>query len=155
MSLFFNTNGHLTSEAIVLLKQNKLMTKDKISALEHIGNCEECAFMLSSSFCKIDLVKEPIEFEKTTMNKLNNIKLQKQPSRNNRQFWGYTFRVGLAMCATLILVFTGIFDLTAGLKSNNIPTPDLTFMDTFTQDIKTFSDKIINLEVMKNDQEKK
>jgi hypothetical protein len=146
-----NKNCHLYADKITLLRDGKLNIEDKVSVLEHIGSCEECALTFSNSFTKNSLVEVPAGFQQTTINKLKSIPKLEPHNHKNRFLTGYTLRVGLAMCASLILVFSGAFNLAANLKRETIPTPNLSFMNTVTQDFKSFTDKIINMEVIKND----
>ena len=77
-------------------------------------------------------------------------------NRRKREFYLYAARVSLAMCITLMLMFSGTFGFMANaLEAKASQTLDLSKVNTFTENIRNVSDKIVNMEVNNNDQKKK
>ena len=77
-------------------------------------------------------------------------------SSRRREFYLYAARVSLAMCITLMLMFSGTFGfMTNALEAKASQTLDLSKVNTFTENIRNVSDKIVNMEVNNNDQKKK
>lgn len=135
--------GHIDKKDLILLKENRINNIKKISILEHIENCDTCSLELSNIYKEKDLLKTPVGFEQGIFHKIDSAKVKKSQKEKNLEFWGYTFRVGLAMCASLIIVFANPLNVFNGLKNSNIPTFNLAYVDNITSNIRSFSNKII------------
>jgi hypothetical protein len=127
------------------------VAKDKISMLEHVSVCESCAETMYDLFAESGLINVPSDLKANILTKLHGVRESGLTCRKSSIFAGYSFRVGIAMCISLLLIFSGWFNLSAYLKKEFIPVPDFSFMNTVTQDFRSFSDRIINMEVVKND----
>ena len=143
--------GHLTLTAIQLIKENSL-EKDYLDiALEHICNCEGCAEVFANSFLENELVQAPEGFQEEIMSKVINMK------EKNNQFLFYSFRVAIAACISLIIVFSSTFNYVENTQIglSRINPPDLSIINSVNTGLSDFSQKIVSMEVFYNDKEKR
>lgn len=165
---------HLSSETLMKLKTGKLSLEEKLEALKHIADCNLCRELLADSFQQEDLLIVPQDFqsrvvretqaERTIVNSRISHKAVADinapgfsgSNRRKREFYLYAARVSLAMCLTLMLVFSGTFGfMTSALEAKASQTLDLSKINSFTENIRNVSDKIVNMEVNNDDQKKK
>jgi hypothetical protein len=77
-------------------------------------------------------------------------------SNRKREFYYYAARVSLAMCMTLMLLFSGTFNFMVNtVEAKATQTIDFSKVNAFTENIRNISDKIVDMEVYNNDQKKK
>lgn len=140
----FDKEGHLTVAAI-----KASMLKDE--ALEHICNCEKCAGAFADSFRVDELVDAPFGFQEEIMSKVRSKK------ETNNQFLFYSFRVAIAACISLIIVFSSTLNYVENTQIglSRINPPDLSIINSVNTGLGDFSQKIVSLEVFYNDKEKR
>lgn len=150
MSEIFDETGHLKIATLNLIKEQKLNSLDLDEALNHICTCDICAMMLSDSFEENDLADAPSGFQEETIGRF------KKKKDKNREFLFYSFRVAVAACISLIIVFTSSSNL---IKSNmgmfQVKSPNAKIVNSINTKLSDFSQKIVNTEVFYNEKEKR
>jgi len=147
----FDINGHLTLEAIKAFKDEVLDNDEFSLVLEHISKCEKCAEIFADSFQDNKLVNAPVGFQEDIMSKV------KKKEENNNQFLFYSFRVAVAACISLIIVFSSTLNIAANTKMGmcRIDPPDLSIVNSISMELSNFSQKIVSMEVLNNEKEKR
>lgn len=147
----FDKNKHLRFAALEAFKEGLLTDTELILVSEHICNCESCAAVLADSFDENELVEAPLGFEEEIKSKI------KKKKQSEIQFFFYSCRVALAACIALVFVFSGTLNFAENTKmeAGNIKPPNLTIVNSISAKLNSFSEKIINMEDLSNDKEKK
>ena len=147
----FDENAHLTNSTLEALKAGALIDTELLLITEHLCSCEKCTEALTDNYDDNRLLKIPFGFEEEVKNMIRKNK------EKNRQFVFYSFRVVVAACIALIFVFSGTvnFAINTGMGKDNISPPNLAVVNSINNQLNTFSIKLINMEVFKNDKEKK
>ena len=142
MSSYFNENGHLTADAFTALKNGSLNDDELIAAAEHIGNCPACASTFSASFDDHELAQAPSGFAQQVQTRAD------EKYKNSIQFIFYSLRVTAAVCAALIIVFSGSFRSIANAQdlSTAVKAPSFGFVDSINSSLRDFSQKVVRLE---------
>lgn len=151
MSTLFNEDNHLTEMSLKALKDGNLDDESLILLSEHIAGCEKCANAFADSFNDNELTQAPFGFQEEVQNKIKNKK------QNSLQFGFYFFKVAVAACLALIIVFSSELNYLANTKveTSYIKPPDLSIVNSINANLNNFSQKIINMEVSNNEKEKK
>jgi hypothetical protein len=141
------------------LKEGLLSGAEMISALEHIGECEQCAGTLAESYGSLELLELPTDFKQAVLSAVNRqyrTAGQKQGKtdggKNNtgahsgkRELFRYGFKVSVAACITLLLLFTGTINY--GIDFGRSIHTDLSEVNLITENLRGFSDRLIHFEV--------
>jgi hypothetical protein len=143
----FNQSGHLTPFALDAIKKNKLSDSELLLATSHIADCLSCAKDFANSFATYELKKVPYGFAKEIESKLPS------KTRKNKQLLFYSFRVGLAVCASLLMIFSSSLSFYANVDNyaEIIKPPKLSFIQSVNTGLKDFSQKILVMEVFPNE----
>jgi hypothetical protein len=62
---------HLPPDRLNELKEGLLSGAEMISALEHIGECEQCADTLAESYGSLELLELPTDFKQAVLSAVN------------------------------------------------------------------------------------
>ncbi len=155
-------SGHLSDETILLLKSGKLSYDDNLRALEHLGQCPVCSDFLAQCFEEQELLAVDPDFSDRIMREA--VRAGKEaaaprPEKPMRVFYSYALRVAAAVCLTLLMLSAGPFQMAVDAIESNDSTIvgeiSIAKVDAFTESVWTITDKIVKLEVYKNDQEEK
>nr|PZM89916.1 MAG: hypothetical protein DIU81_01635 [[Clostridium] cellulosi] len=94
----------------------------------------------------------PHDFETELQDKIKQIETDKK-----RGFTLYVLRVAIAACAAIAITFSGTLNQLSGKPKigSKIKAPDLSFVNTINQQLKDFSQNILNMEVWINAAKKK
>lgn len=151
MSNIFDDKGHASQLALLALKTGTISETELMLLVEHIAECESCASVYADSFIVDELTKVPSGFAEEIDSKLCSKK------EKNKQLAAYSFKVAIAVCATLVIIFSGVLNYATKINGDavNLKSPDLTFVNTVNTELQDFSQKILNMEVIKNEKEKK
>jgi hypothetical protein len=133
---------HLTQEDIASFHAMTLDTDALIAFAEHIEACPACAAKVAESEQEMD-IHVPKGFAPE-------VRLR-AAGGDRREFYRYSLRVCAAVCASLMLLFTGNFSYD---KLQDIPAPKLEFLDKMTQSISDFSNNMIQWEGLFHGQKK-
>ncbi len=150
------SSGHLTPESTALFVSGGAHAEERRALSEHIGECDQCAELLSDALASdtAQLPGPPASFAEDTLYALRQLESQNTPAQLKKQYLFYCLRVGLAVCASLAVVFSGVFDhLSAGMPALSEVTGSIAFTQQLSDDMKDFSDKLINLEVLPHDKQ--
>jgi len=128
--------GHLTPDRMKALKEGMLAKDDAISALEHLGECEQCA----DDFAKIYSDQELLELSPGFL-----IAVFYAIEKEKRELFRYGFKVSIAACITLFLLFSGTFNFSMNFSKNIYS--DLSGVNEITENLRGFSDRLIDFEV--------
>jgi len=150
-NILFKENGHLTKISLEGLKDGTLLDNELVLISEHICSCEACAEALAESFNESELLDAPVGFEEEVLSKIKN----KKESKN--EFIFYSLRVAMAACIALVFVFSSALNSVANtnIKAVNVNPASLSTVNNINRSLNDFSQKIINLEVLGNEKEKK
>ena len=151
LSNIFNKNGHLSQWTLTALKAGILSEVELLRSTSHIADCESCAIAYADSFSLDELVEVPFGFADEITRKLYYDK------NKNREFIFYSTKVIAAVCLSLIIVFSGALNYatTANSIAEYTKPPDLSFVNSINVCLQNFSEKILNMEVLQYDKEKK
>lgn len=140
----------LNEMALRKFKEGSLGDNDLVLISEHICNCEGCADALADSFNDNELAKAPPGFEEEVLSKIEKRK------QDHNQFMFYSFRVAMAASIALLFIFSNTLNTVANTKSNtlNVNPISLSYVNTISKNLNSFSQKIINMEVFDNEKEK-
>ena len=133
------TREHLTTEKIAALKGGALSRQETILTLEHIGECGQCADAFAGSYGKSELLELPQGFRSDIFSAIG---------REKRELFRYGFKVSIAACITLFLLFSGTFSYSMNVSKNIYP--DFSGVNEITENLKGFSDKLIHFEITKD-----
>ena len=150
-STLFMENGHLTKISLKALKKGSLSDTELVLILEHLSACEACADELADNFSDNELAMVPLGFQQEILSKIDKKK------ENNTQFLFYSLRVAMAASIALVFVFSNALSFIANTKVDplNITPMSIGATNTINKSLNDFSQKIINLEVFNNENEKK
>jgi len=141
-----NSKTHLTPDRIAALKKGELSTEETIQTLEHIGECIKCANEFAESYDASELLPLPTNFKKgvfSTIDRENLCLAVKEKTRNRkREFYFYSFKVSIAACVTLMLLFSGTFN--NNMYFSRTIQENLPEVNAITENLKGFSNKLID-----------
>jgi hypothetical protein len=151
MNKLFDEKGHISKGSLLALKTGTLAETELISAAVHIGKCEGCANALANIFDTDELLEIPSGFVEEVTNKLQTKK------RNDKQLIFYSFRVAVAACITLAIVFSGALNFITNIdvKAAEIKPSEFKVVNSINSSLRDFSQKILNMEVLENEEKKK
>lgn len=134
------TQGHLSKEMIEKLKSGRLSKEEKLAALDHIGECDFCANAFSSSFEQEGLMFTAPDFSSEIMKKIGK-------PQGKREFYLYSFKVGIAACIALLLLFSGGLRYGAdGHELKKTALVDLSRVNSITEHLRGISDRFVDLD---------
>lgn len=144
------TKEHLTPGRMKALKEDMLAKNDAISALEHLGECEQCADAFAKSYNDQELLELSPGFKIAVFSAIEkeNRAIRKERAKTadgKRELFRYGFKVSIAACITLFLLFSGTFDFSMNFSKNIYS--DLSGVNVITENLRGFSDKLIDFEV--------
>lgn len=161
---------HLTADRIIALKNGSLSGLEAAETLEHIGECGQCAEAFAECFAEDELLELPPGFVSSVLAAIEGEKRSvpgnmrsvagdgartevrgKTRDRTKRELFGYSFRVGIAACITLFLLFSGTIDYGLGL-SHSFHT-DLTGVQVITENLRDLSNRLVDFEMTKYNKE--
>ncbi|MHC6181405.1 hypothetical protein ACYUJ6_16430 [Clostridium sp. JNZ X4-2] len=147
----FNRDGHIKDLSIKRFKERRLSDMELAVLSKHIGNCEKCAGKLADSFQQDDFLKVPYGFEEEVKNRIN------RKYEKNRQFFFYSLRISIAACIALVFVFSSTLNFMANttMKTMEIKSPKFTAVNSINMKLDNFTNRIIDMEVFNNENEKK
>lgn len=151
MSNIFNKNGHLSKWALTALKSGILSEVELLRAISHIADCESCANIYADSFSPDELTEVPPDFTDEVKRNLHSDKKQSE------EFVFYSLKVITAVCLSLVIVFSGVLNYatTANSIAEYTKPPDLSFANSINISLQNFSKKILKMEVLQYEKEKK
>ena len=151
MSNLFDENGHISYSSLKKLKNNSLTDDELIKVSEHIADCEKCSEYLAESFNEDELVDAPYGFQEEVKQEIDKKLITRA------QFFFYSMRVAVAACLSLVILFSSTFkfmqDTTAVIE--NISAPNFRVVNSINSDLSNFTNKIVNMEVYHNENEKR
>lgn len=147
-------SGHLTPDKIKALKDGRLSGEEAIRALEHIGKCELCAVAFAESYSESELLELSPAFRSAVFSAIDRenraMIMEKKKAKtadSRRELFRYSFRVSVAACITLFLLFSGTINY--GVDFSRSIHPDLSGVNGIMQNVKVFSDKLVEFNVTK------
>jgi hypothetical protein len=151
LSNLFDESGHISYSSLKKLKNNSLTDDELIKVSEHIADCEKCSGYLAESFNEDELVDAPYGFQEEVKRKIN------KKSINRSQFFFYSMRVAVAACLSLIILFSSTLKFMADTTAviENISAPNFKVVNSINRDLSNFTNKIVNMEVCNNENEKR
>lgn len=144
---------HLTQEWIEALKEGLLPKAEAVSTLEHIGECEACAELFAESYGRTELLSLSPDFKTSVFLAIEkeriSISVREKTNRSpRRELCTYGFKVSIAACAALLLLFSGTFNYSMDFSRSTIRS-NLSEVSTITESIKGFSDKLMDFSIMR------
>lgn len=139
-----NSNWHLTPSALKSLKDGSLPEDELMLATTHISHCLECAEAFADIFADNELMKAPVGFIEAIEGRLSN-----KAVKNNKGLFLYSLRVGVAVCASIAMIFFGSLSFHANTDTYTeiIKPPNLRFMQSINMSLRDFSQKLLYMEV--------
>jgi anti-sigma factor RsiW len=143
---------HLTPDRMRALKDGLLSGDETIGALEHIGECELCASAFADSYSEAELLELSPAFRSAVLSAIErenrtaiSAKKKAMKAGGRRELFRYSFRVSVAACITLFLLFSGT--ISYGMDFSRSIHPDLSGINAIMESVKGFSDKLVNFNV--------
>ena len=151
MSNPVNDFRHLSDAELKALKEGTLLESQLLAFSEHISDCGACAGRFAACLEEDELMEVPKGFRESILHKL------RPGKEDRRQLLFYSIRVAVAACITLVFVFSGALNLVAGMDSKVVrqDVKGLYVADTVNAGLRNFSEKLLNLEVFEDENEKK
>lgn len=145
---------HLTPDIMTALKIGRLTGAEAVSALEHIGECEQCADAFAGIYHEGELLELPPGFRSAVFSSVERERrtvpiVKSEQNDKKRELFRYGFRVSIAACITLVLLFSGTINY--GINLSRAIHPDLSRVNVITEDLRGFSDKLINFKYQKEE----
>ena len=145
---------HLTPDIMAALKDGRLSGTEAISALEHIGECERCAEAFAGIYRDSKLLELSPGFRSAVFSAVEKEKrtvpvVKARRENEKRELFRYGFRVSIAACITLALLFSG--SINYGINLSRSIHPDFSKVNVITEDLRGFSDKLINFKYQKEE----
>jgi hypothetical protein len=144
-------SGHLSENDLALLKSGALSAEDRCKALSHTAICGMCALRLAEMYEEDEdaLIGPPASFLEDTLGRLG---IETDAGVSKKQYYLYCLRVGLAVCASIMLVFSGTFDrIPEGFRSLPPASQGQAYTQRLADGMRAFTDNLIHLEVFKNE----
>ena len=145
------TMDHLTETQMKDLKAGRLSKNEKLLALKHIGECEQCADSFAGSYGDLELLTLSPDFKTEIFFEIEKEKkgmIKEKAAVWKRELCFYSFKVSIAACIALLLLFSGTLDY--GMNMSRTMNPQLSGVNVITENLRGFSDKLIDFEVQKN-----
>lgn len=143
---------HLTPDRMKALKYGLLSGEEAIGALEHIGECELCAGAFADSYSESELLELSPTFKSVVLSSIEresrtaaSVKKKAMESGGRRELLRYSFRVSIAACITLFLLFSGT--ISYGMDFSRSIHPDMSGINAIMENVKDLSDKLVNFNV--------
>jgi hypothetical protein len=145
---------HLTPDIMADLKSGRLSEAEAVAALEHIGECEQCADAFAGTYHETELLELPPGFRSAVFSAVEKEKrtipvVKSKRDDKRRELFSYGFRVSIAACITLVLLFSGTINY--GINLSRSIHPDLSRVNVITEDLRGFSDKLVNFKYQKEE----
>lgn len=134
--------NHVTQGDVARFLAMDMEPDELIAFAEHIEACPACAAMLAEVEEDTNL-HVPAGFAPEVRRRV--------AGGDKKEFYRYSVRVCAAVCAALMLIFTGSFNFE---EVREIQAPKLEFLDKMTQSISEFSNTLIKWEGINNGQKK-
>lgn len=128
--------GHLTPEQTAALRDGLMSGEEAVTALEHIGECMQCAAAFAESYQGRALLELPPDFKPALFSALRG---------ERRELFRYGFRVGIAASITLFLLFSGTVNY--GFSFGRSIHTDLSEVNKITENVRGFSDKLVDFKL--------
>lgn len=128
---------HIPEETLRRLRRGELSGGELDGALSHLSHCPDCAAALAEGYGETELLPLPPDFVKDTVTRRNSRAGQRD---------GYGLRVFAAVAAALMLLLVRVDE------PLRLTPPDLSFAQTASEQLRDFSDRILNLEALRHDQ---
>ncbi len=140
---------HLTPDKIRALKDGLLSGEEAIAALEHIGSCDLCADAFADSYSETELLALSPTFKSAVLSAIDKenravipVKKSTMAAGGRRELLRYSFRVSVAACITLFLLFSGT--ISYGMDFSRSIHPDMSGINAIMENVKGFSDKLVD-----------
>jgi hypothetical protein len=141
MSGLFDKGGHLSPETLRKLQNGWLDEDGLLNAAGHIGGCPKCAGALATFLEDGGTAMAPSGFTQEVRGRL----AARKEAGYSLVF--YSLRVAAAVCAALVIVFSGTLSAIAGSTtlSKAVPAPNLGFVNRLTLNLRDFSQDVVTL----------
>jgi hypothetical protein len=142
---------HLSEETILRLKNGSLSEDRKLAALDHIGECDFCADAYAKCLEEDGVLMVSPDFSSEIVKKISRIKKVsnidgKRKELGKREFYFYSFKVGIAACIALLLLLTANIRYGSGFDLHKTELINLSGVNTITESLRGISDKFVDLD---------
>lgn len=149
MKYIAETGQHPERQTLLDFAEGKLDREETHAVTEHLASCLACinefAEIASEMPCET-----PAGFKEEVNRRIAREKVKKAELLN------FSFRVSIAACAAIFLLSLGmLFPAGAQHSVTKIDPPNFSVVDSISSRLNDFSQKILNMEVFKNDETKK
>lgn len=146
-----NNQVHIAQTLLDDFAAGLLKYDEMITAMEHIEGCEKCALALTEVIETKQPALAPAGFYEEVLRKITHLK------ENKKELLHYSFRVAIAACAALFLIFSGALNILTKPRSSieKIESLDFSVVDNINTQLQYFSQQILDMEVFINDEETK
>lgn len=178
----FDSEGHLTPSTLAALCCGSLCDEASLAVLTHIGECTDCANDYAAVLEQGLLYEPPAGFAERLQTAIeaeeplimvpvleqadDNTDIAVPPSlipktentgkkaKSGGSFFSYAFRVAIAASIALVVTFSG-FAIGGANKAAPVKAPGFSFVDSVTNQLKDFSQSVLNREVFHHAEAKK
>lgn len=140
--------NHPVKSQLNMLKAGALPAAETDALLAHIANCDECALAYADSF-EEGFVLPPASLTEDILARIA-LEMPRIIPDPRREYILYCLRVGAAVCASLILVFSGVFKGLPTRAAQPQPNNIYQYTEQLGTGLSEFFEQFNQLEVVNN-----
>ena len=139
-------DGHVTQAALRDFAAGSLKREERMAVAQHAAGCERCALALAEAIEAKPPAAAPAGFEEEIRNRISRV------GENHAELLRFSFRVALAACAALFLIFSSTWGTLADPESPfaKIKAPGFSAVENLNTHLRDFSQQLLDMEVFQN-----
>lgn len=143
--------GHVAKAVLTDFTAGLLTHDELMKATEHIAGCKQCALALAQAIETKQAALVPVGFDEEVLCRIRRLKEKKT------EFLRFSFRVALAACVALFLIFSNTLNTLAGSDNylKKIESFDFSVVESINTHLHCFSQRLLYMEVFQHDEETK
>lgn len=118
LDIIYFKNGHLTPMAFLLLESDGLSEEERELIATHLSECDECMNAYLESLTETELEEPSEDLSKRIVQQ---VELASEKRKDRKIIMMQFFKLGIAVCITVVMLFGGVFDVIANLPEQSKP----------------------------------
>lgn len=146
---------HRDIDTLIRLKQGRLPLEEKLAVMSHLAACGQCAESFAQLYDEQELIPLSPDFVEEMTDKLSplppiSIGEMKKKKDKKKEFYAYSFRVSVAACMALVILFSGNFSQgSVWIQEHYKLKEDVFQTNKMTEQLRDFSDRIFRFDFSK------
>lgn len=132
-------SNHIEKERMTDLLLGKVSLDEKLEMMSHIANCDECSLLLATLCENMEQLECPKGFKEEVVAKTQAQIIPKK----QENFSVYVIKTMAAMCAALILLFSGVFTKIDTDSFDSVKEKSAAMTEKLNSTFNSFSDKMM------------